>query len=56
MKRKDLIKIIIENGAVFLRHGGNHDIYLKKEIRIQVPRHTEIKEGLARAIIKQSEG
>lgn len=27
MKRKKLIRIIQENGCVFVRHGGNHDWY-----------------------------
>jgi predicted RNA binding protein YcfA (HicA-like mRNA interferase family) len=34
MKRLDLIKIIEKNGAVFVRHGGNHDWYKNKETGI----------------------
>ena len=55
MKRLDLIKIIEKNGAVFIRHGGNHDWYKNKETGIAeaVPRHREIKELLAKKIIKR---
>jgi hypothetical protein len=27
MKQVDLIRIITQNGAVFIRHGANHDYY-----------------------------
>ena len=55
MKRKDLISKIISMGCVFLRHGGNHDLYqnpktLKKQ---PVPGHREIDEQLARPILKE---
>ena len=55
MKRHDLIRIIEKNGAVFVRHGGSHDWYKNFETgkAESVPRHREIKEQLARKIIKQ---
>jgi hypothetical protein len=42
------------NGAVFVRHGGDHDYYrnLATGIAEAVLRHREIKERLARKIIK----
>jgi predicted RNA binding protein YcfA (HicA-like mRNA interferase family) len=54
MKRAALIKIITDLGAVFERHGSNHDWYVKRETNIgqPVPRHNEIKETTARNIIK----
>jgi len=54
MKRTELIKKIIELGAVLERHGSKHDWYIKKETHIgqAVPRHNEIKESTARLIIK----
>ncbi len=54
MKRRDLIKKIEETGAIFIRHGGRHDWYQNLETKIcqPVPRHNEIKEHLARHIIK----
>jgi len=55
MKRLDLIKIIEKSGAVFIRHGSNHDWYKNLETGISeaVPRHREIKELLAKKIIKK---
>jgi hypothetical protein len=37
-----------------VRHGANHDIYenLQKNISTQVPRHADINEIVAKAIIK----
>ena len=55
MKRLDLIKIIEKNGAVFTRQGGNHDWYknLNTGVSESVPRHRDIKELLAKKIIKR---
>jgi predicted RNA binding protein YcfA (HicA-like mRNA interferase family) len=55
MKRNDLIKIITKNGAIFIRHGGNHDWYknTKTGIGQPIPRHTEINEMLAKNIIRK---
>jgi predicted RNA binding protein YcfA (HicA-like mRNA interferase family) len=54
VKRFELLKIINEKGAVFLRHGGNHDIYVQpgNGNTEPVPRHNEIKEFMAKKIIK----
>jgi len=55
MKRLDLIRIIVKNGAVFIRHGSDHDWYKNQNTGIAeaVPRHKEIKEPLAQKIIKR---
>lgn len=53
MKRKDLIKKLEDGGFVFDRHGANHDIYLRDNEKEEVPRHKEINEYLARAIIRR---
>ncbi|MCI8332650.1 MAG: type II toxin-antitoxin system HicA family toxin [Clostridiales bacterium] len=53
MKTKDLIKLLEKNGWEFKRHGADHDIYIKGKERESVPRHNEIKENLAKAIIKR---
>jgi len=55
MKRLDLIRIIEKNGAVFIRHESDHDWYKNNETGIAeaVPRHREIKEQLAKKIIKR---
>jgi mRNA interferase HicA len=55
MKRRELIRKIEEGGAVFIRHGGKHDWYQNPQTKIAqpIPRHTEIKEHLAKTIIKK---
>jgi predicted RNA binding protein YcfA (HicA-like mRNA interferase family) len=55
MKQIELIRIITRNGAVFVRHGSNHDWYMNPTTGISeaVPRHREVKEQLARKIIKR---
>jgi predicted RNA binding protein YcfA (HicA-like mRNA interferase family) len=54
MKQVDLVKAITKNGAVFIRHGSNHDWYRNPKTGISeaIPRHREIKEYLAQKIIK----
>jgi len=54
MKRLDLIRIIERNGAVFIRHGSDHDWYKNPDTGKfeSVPRHREIKNQLAKKIIK----
>lgn len=37
------------------REGGNHTVYVINGRRIPIPRHNEIAEGTARAIIRQAE-
>jgi mRNA interferase HicA len=55
MKRIDLIRQIEEDGAVFIRHGGNHDWYQNPKTGVcqPLPRHREIKDHLARHIIRK---
>lgn len=53
MKRKDLIKRLEKAGFKFSRHGGKHDVYKRGADEEQIPRHTEINEILAKAIIKK---
>lgn len=53
MKTKEFIKLLERNGWVFKRHGAGHDIYVRGRDRESVPRHREIDEDLARAIIKR---
>ena len=54
MKWAELLKQLTEKGVVFVRHGSNHDIYLqpKNGNTEPVPRHSEIKEFMARKILK----
>lgn len=53
MKRKDLIKLLNTNGWWLLRNGSNHDIYTNGQRFETIPRHSEIKEQLAKSIIKR---
>nr|DAW83465.1 MAG TPA: putative mRNA interferase toxin [Caudoviricetes sp.] len=52
-KRADLIKLLVGNGWFFLRNGAQHDIYSNGKDIEPIPRHREIKENLAKAIIKR---
>lgn len=53
MKRKDLIKLFERNGWRFEREGGSHTIYTDGEKSEAIPRHNEINERLAKALIKK---
>ncbi len=53
MKRGDLIRLLEKNGWTLARHGGNHDVYEKDGVKEVIPRHNEIKELLAKSIIKR---
>lgn len=54
MKRLDLIRALEATGCVLVRHGGKHDWYRNPATGVSqpVPRHREIKEPLARRIIR----
>lgn len=53
MKRRDLVKLLEQNGWYFKRSGGSHDLYTNGEKTEAIPRHSEIKEMLAKDIIKR---
>jgi mRNA interferase HicA len=55
MKRLDLIRALEELGCKLVRHGAKHDWYHNPETGVSqaVPRHREVNELLARAIIKK---
>jgi predicted RNA binding protein YcfA (HicA-like mRNA interferase family) len=54
MKRKELVKKLIEAGCIFVRAGGRHDLYMNPKTgkKQTVPRHREIDESLAKHILK----
>ena len=54
MKRRDLIRELRKIGCVLIRHGGKHDWYQNPSTRVSqpVPRHREIKDVLAKQILK----
>jgi len=55
MKRDELLRKLKKMGCVFIRHGGRHDWYQNPRTGMcqPIPRHREIKENLARHIIKK---
>jgi mRNA interferase HicA len=54
MKRRDLERQLTAHGWRFLRHGGNHDVWTNGEREEAVPRHREINERLAQAILRRA--
>ena len=55
MKRRDVIKLLRKAGYQEVRNDGGHAIYEKSGSRpVQIPNHREIKEHLAKAILKQA--
>ncbi len=55
MKQRDLIKRLEKLGFKFINHGGNHDIYARGTDKEVVPRHKEVNEQLAKAILRKWE-
>ena len=53
MKQRDLIKKLESAGFEFARHGGNHDIYKRGNDEEKIPRHREVNEKLAKAILRK---
>lgn len=53
LKQRELIKRLEDGGFVFERHGGNHDIYKRGNDEEKIPRHREVNERLAKAILRK---
>lgn len=53
MKQKDLIDLLKKNGWWELRQGANHIIYTNGVVNETIPRHRELNEQLAKAIIRR---
>ena len=53
MKQRELVKKLRSIGFEVERHGGNHDIYKRGDDEEQIPRHKEVNEKLARAILRK---
>ncbi|HEY5584037.1 MAG TPA: type II toxin-antitoxin system HicA family toxin [Ruminiclostridium sp.] len=54
MNRRDLIKKLETSGWKLVRNGASHDIYSNGTISEPVPRHAEINEITAKAILKKA--
>ncbi|MDR0896989.1 MAG: type II toxin-antitoxin system HicA family toxin [Oscillospiraceae bacterium] len=56
MKRRDLIKALEAAGYRLLREGNQHTVYAKPgKPSVSIPRHREVNENTARAILDQIE-
>ena len=55
MNRRDFIRELTAAGCHLHRHGKKHDIYINPATgrKSSVPRHSELKESLCRAIRNQ---
>jgi mRNA interferase HicA len=56
MKRREPEGRLRELGWVLARRGGRHDVWTKGEVEIVVPRHNEINEYTAKAILRLARG
>jgi mRNA interferase HicA len=56
MKRRDLERALRQLGWYFLRHGGKHDVWNDGKREEAIPRHTEIHDKLAQAILRRVKG
>ena len=54
VRRRDLEQALRKLGWRFLRHGAKHDVWIDSdgECTEAIPRHREINEKLARAILR----
>ncbi|PNW36202.1 UNVERIFIED_CONTAM: addiction module toxin, HicA family [Euhalothece sp. KZN 001] len=55
MKRKDLEKKLRKAGCYLKREGASHSLWINPQTGVTeaIPRHTEIKEFLAKKILKR---
>ena len=55
MKRRELVREIAAMGCILIRHGGRHDWYQNPNTQVcqPMPRHAEIKDHLARHILRK---
>jgi predicted RNA binding protein YcfA (HicA-like mRNA interferase family) len=54
VKRRDLVRRLAAVGFVLVRSRGPQDVFGRGDVRIAVPRHTEIKEYLARKVLREA--
>ncbi len=56
MKRRELENKLRSLGWTLVRRGGRHDVWTRGDTEIAVPRHREINEYTAKALIRSAEG
>lgn len=54
MKQKELVRKLLKAGFEFYDHGANHDRYKRDDVIETLPRHKEVNERLAKAILKRN--
>jgi mRNA interferase HicA len=56
VKRRELERRLREMGWMLQRHGGKHDVWISADGSFTefVPRHPEINERLARAVLRRA--
>jgi len=54
VKRRELERKLKQLGWRLSRHGGRHDVWRRGERELAVPRHREINEYTAKAILKEA--
>jgi predicted RNA binding protein YcfA (HicA-like mRNA interferase family) len=54
VKRRALVRHLLDHGCELLREGGNHSIFVNRAAAkaSALPRHAEINDGLAKKICK----
>lgn len=55
MKKRELEERLRALGWYFDKEGGSHEIWSNGKIKNQVPRHNEIKEKLAKSILRKAQ-
>ncbi|PIR20003.1 MAG: toxin-antitoxin system, toxin component, HicA family protein [Deltaproteobacteria bacterium CG11_big_fil_rev_8_21_14_0_20_47_16] len=55
MKKKNIIKKLVQNGWWLLRQGSRHEVWTNGDIQTAVPRHKEINEFTGGGIVKIAE-
>ncbi|RKU37037.1 addiction module toxin, HicA family [Candidatus Poribacteria bacterium] len=55
MKRRDVIRELRKMGCLLIRHDAKHDWYQNPNTRVSqsIPRHRELKDSLAKSILKK---
>ncbi|MXY68007.1 MAG: type II toxin-antitoxin system HicA family toxin [Acidobacteriia bacterium] len=52
MRRRKLERELSAMGWRFKRHGAKHDMWTDGQVTVSIPRHREVEEELAKAILK----
>ncbi len=54
VKRKDIVKLLKDNGFTLIREGGNHSIFTNGEKTIPLKRHKQFDRITANELCKQA--